>query len=124
LQAVYGDVRALGTEIVVLSPELPKFSADLAAQRKLTFPILDDHGLVIAEAFGLAFTLPDDLKDVYLSTFKLDLEARNGESSWKLPMPARFVIDRRGIIRSADTDPDYTVRPEPEETVAFLKTLA
>jgi len=78
---------------------------------------------VIAKAFGLAFTLPNDLKDVYLNSFKLDLEARNGESSWQLPMPARFVIDRRGIIRSAEADPDYTVRPEPEETLAFLKTL-
>jgi peroxiredoxin len=38
-------------------------------------------------------------------------------------MPARFVIDRAGIIRAADVDPDYTVRPEPEATVAVLKTL-
>jgi peroxiredoxin len=106
-----------------LSPELPKFSADLAAKHKLTFPILNDHGFAIAKAFGLAFTLPDDLKDVYLNTFKLDLEARNGEPSWQLPMPARFVIDRGGIIRSAEADPDYTIRPEPEETLAFLKTL-
>jgi peroxiredoxin len=123
LQAVYGDVGALGAEIVVLSPELPKFSADLAAQRKFTFPILDDHGLVIAKEFGLTFTLPLELKDVYLNFFKLDLEARNGDASWQLPMPARFVIDRRGIIRSAEADPDYTVRPEPEETLALLRTL-
>jgi peroxiredoxin len=123
LQAVYGDVRALGAEIVVLSPELPTFSAELAARHKLAFPILSDHGLAIAKAFGLAFTLPDDLKDVYLNVFKNDLAKRNGEPSWQLPMPARFVIDRGGIIRSAEVDPDYTVRPEPEETVAFLRTL-
>jgi peroxiredoxin len=124
LQAVYGDVRALGAEIVVLSPELPSFSADLAAHHKLAFPILNDHGLAIAKSFGLAFTLPDELKDVYLNTFKNDLAKRNGEPSWQLPMPARFVIDRGGIIRSADADPDYTARPEPGETLAFLKTLA
>jgi peroxiredoxin len=123
LQAVYGDVRALGAEIVVLSPELPTFSAELAARHKLAFPILSDHGLATAKAFGLAFTLPDDLKDVYLNVFKNDLAKRNGEPSWQLPMPARFVIDRGGIIRSAEVDPDYTVRPEPEETVAFLRTL-
>jgi peroxiredoxin len=123
LQAVYGDVRALGAEIVVLSPELPSFSAELAARHKLAFPILSDHGLAIAKAFGLAFTLPDDLKDVYLNVFKNDLAKRNGEPSWQLPMPARFVIDRGGVIRSAEVDPDYTVRPEPEETVAFLRTL-
>lgn len=124
MQAVYGEVRALGADIVVLSPELPRFSADLAQRHKLAFPILNDHGLTIAKKFGLAFTLPDDLKDLYLNAFKNDLAQRNGDPSWQLPLPARFVIDRRGVIRYAQADPDYTVRPEPEETVAFLKTLA
>jgi peroxiredoxin len=123
LQAVYGEVRALGAEMLVLSPELPRFSADLATKHKLAFLILQDHGLKIAKAFGLAFTLPNDLKDLYLNTFKNDLVQRNGDASWQLPMPARFVIDRNGVIRYAQADPDYTVRPEPEETVAFLKQL-
>jgi peroxiredoxin len=120
---VYGEARALGAEIVVLSPELPNFSADLAARHKLTFPILHDRSLTIAKAFGLAFALPDDLKGVYLNTFKNDLAARNGDPSWQLPMPARLVIDRGGTIRSVDADPDYTVRPEPEETLAVLRSL-
>ena len=38
-------------------------------------------------------------------------------------MPARFVIDRRGIIRSVDADPDYTRRPEPARTVETLRQL-
>ena len=124
MQAVYGEVRALGADIVVLSPELPRFSADLALNHKLAFPILNDHGLTIAKSFGLVFTFSDDLKDLYLNTFKNDLAQRNGNSSWQLPLPARFVIDRGGVIRYAEADPDYTVRPEPEETVAILKTLA
>ena len=108
----------------MLSPELPHFSADLAGKHKLAFPILNDHGLKIAKAFGLAFMLPDDLKDLYLNTFKNDLAQRNGDQSWRLPLPARFVIDRSGIIRYAEADPDYTVRPEPQETVAILRALA
>ena len=108
---------------MVLSPELPKFSAELAARHKLSFPILHDHGCHVAKAFVLAFTLPDDLKDLYLNSFKNDLAMRNGESSWQLPMPARFVINRGGITRTADVDPDYTIRPEPALTVAMLKTL-
>ena len=68
-----------------MSPELPTFSAELAAKHKLTFPVLNDHGLTIAKAFGLVFTLPDDLKDVYLNVFKNDLAKRNGEPSWQLP---------------------------------------
>jgi peroxiredoxin len=123
LQAVYGEIRTLRAELVVLSPELPKFSAELAARHKLAFPILNDRASKIAQAFGLAFTLPDDLKDLYLNSFKNDLAVRNGEPSWQLPMPGRFVIDRTGIIRAADVDPDYTVRPEPASTVDVLKTL-
>ena len=53
--------------------------------------------------------------------FGLDLEKANG--AWTLPMPARFVIDRAGIIRAADVDPDYTRRTEPAETVAVLRAL-
>jgi peroxiredoxin len=112
----------LGAELVVLSPELPNFSAELAAKQKLAFPILQDRGLAIAKEYGLVYTFPADLKDVFLK-LKLDLALRNGESSWQLPMPARFVIDRTGVIRYAEANPDYTVRPEPEETIAVLRTL-
>jgi peroxiredoxin len=38
-------------------------------------------------------------------------------------MPARFIIDRHGIIRYAESDPDYTTRPEPEHTLAALRAL-
>ena len=106
----------------MLSPELPQASAELAARHKLRFPILWDQRNEVAEAFGVAFALPDDLKAVYLG-FGNDLARRNGDPSWRLPMPARFVIDRTGSVRSVEADPDYTTRPEPESTLAALKKV-
>ena len=38
-------------------------------------------------------------------------------------MPARFVIDRQGIIRMAESDPDYTTRPEPQETLDAVRAI-
>jgi len=38
-------------------------------------------------------------------------------------MPARYIIDRDGRVRYARTDPDYTRRPEPEETLEALRAL-
>ena len=38
-------------------------------------------------------------------------------------MPARFVVDSDRVIRYAESDPDYMVRPEPEETLEFLRGL-
>ena len=33
-------------------------------------------------------------------------------------------FDQQDVIRYADSDPDYTTRPEPEETLAALRTLS
>ncbi|MBV9757485.1 MAG: AhpC/TSA family protein, partial [Alphaproteobacteria bacterium] len=66
--------------------------------------------------------LPDDLIEVYKS-FGVDLEKFNGDDSWRLSMPARIVIRRGGIVASAEADPDYTHRPEPEATLGVLRSL-
>ena len=91
--------------------------------RQLAFEILTDRGNEVAAKFGLRFRLPDYLRQIYL-TFPLDLEKFNGDASWTLPIPARFVIDRSGIIRAAESDPDYTTRPEPADTVEAVRALS
>ena len=88
----------------------------------MPFEALRDHGHQVAAKYGLVFTLPEDLRGIYLK-FGIDLAKGNGDGTWRLPIPARFVIDRAGIIHAADADPDYTTRPEPAKTVEVLKTL-
>jgi peroxiredoxin len=108
---------------VAISPQLPSHNRELIRSRSLGFEILSDAGNEVAARFGLRFALPDYLREVYAS-FALDLTGYNGDASWTLPMPARFIIDRQGIIRYAESDPDYTTRPEPEDTVAALRALS
>ena len=108
---------------MAVSPQLPEHNRELIRTRHLTFEILTDRGSEVAEKFGLRFSLPDYLRQLY-RTFPLDLEKFNGDASWTLPMPARFVIDRQGIIRMVESDPDYTTRPEPRDTVEALRALA
>jgi len=107
---------------VAISPQLPEHNRELIKHRQLSFEILTDRGNEVAAQFGLRFALPQYLRDVY-ATFPLDLAKFNGDASWTLPIPARFVIDREGIVRSAEADPDYTTRPEPSETIAALRRL-
>lgn len=94
----------------------------MAAKQGLTYPIVQDAGLAIARSFGLVFTLPDDLEALYQS-FGIDLPKYTGHPQWELPMPARYVVDRSGIVRSAEVDPDYTVRPEPAATLEVVRSL-
>ena len=116
-------MKAAGGDIVVFSPENTDISKGLADKHKLAFPIVHDAGLAIARSFGLVFTLPDDLKATYQG-FGIDLPKNTGHAAWELPVPSRFVIDKAGIVRSVDADPDYTVRPEPAATLAVLRSIA
>ena len=90
--------------------------------KPFSFEMLRDAGSQVAEQYGLVFTLPADLRAIYLK-FGIDLAQGNGDGTWRLPIPARFVIDRECIIRTADADPDYTRRPEPARTVEILRAL-
>jgi peroxiredoxin len=123
LQGIVPEISALGATLVAISPQLAEHSRELIKHRHLTFEILTDRGNEVAAGFGLRFTLPEYLRRIYRA-FPLDLEAFNGDASWSLPMPARFVIDQGGVIRAAQSDPDYTIRPEPSDTLETLRALA
>lgn len=91
-------------------------------KHRLTYPVLSDAGNAYARQLSLPHKLPEDLASIY-TAFGIVLPEANGDDSWELPLAARLVIDRDGVIRSIETDVDYTRRPEPEATVEVLKTL-
>ena len=122
LQQIHPEVKALGVNLVVLTPELERYTRALHKKLNLTFDILTDLHLNTAEQFRLVFTLPDYLRDLYKS-FGSTLDRFHDESEYRLPMPARYVIDKEGIIRAADVNADYTIRPEPSETLRQLRML-
>jgi peroxiredoxin len=39
----------------------------------------------------------------------------NGDQTWRLPLPATYVIGRDGRVAFAEAHADFRVRPEPEE---------
>jgi peroxiredoxin len=123
LEAFLPQIRELGGNLVAISPQSAANSRKSVRQNGLSFPILNDPGNEVAAAFGLRFALPDYLVELYKQLGN-NLPAVNGESSWTLPIPARYVIGRDGMIRYAEVDADYTRRPEPEEMLPALREAA
>ena len=123
LQAVLPQFRELGASLVAVSPQRPSYGRTVRRRTALEFDVLSDEGLKVAQAFGLMFTLPSYLEELYRS-FGMTLDKFHGEPAYRLPLPARYVVDRQGQIRAADVNADYTVRPDPEETLAQLRGLA
>ena len=107
--------------LIAVSPEVAPDSVDNASAGP-TFPVLIDHGGKVAEQFGLTFEMNDAAKSV-LKSSGFDIDKRNADGRWTLPVPGTFVIDRSGHIAYAHVDADYRNRPEPQEIVAICRSL-
>jgi hypothetical protein len=82
-----------------------------------------DHGAGLL--FGVIFRVPYEVRQIHLK-LGIELGTRQGNrgSSWLLPMPATYIVDRRGVIRLAMVDVDFRRRLEPADIVAVLRELA
>ncbi len=123
LQAALPAFEELGASLVAISPQTAVNSRKSMRQNELSFPILSDTHNDVAAAFGLRFEMPGYLVELY-QALKNDLPAFNGDPSWTLPMPGRFVIGQDGTILYAEVNPDYTRRPEPEAMLPALRRAA
>ena len=122
LDDIGDQIRAQGASLVMIAPQTVEHNKAIREERKLSAAILSDPGNMITARYGLRQQLPEDLKALY-QQFGIDLEKYNDDASWTLPMPARLIIDQEGMIRYAEVNADYTVRPEPEETLQALQAL-
>jgi peroxiredoxin len=120
LEAALPAIRAQGANLVAISPQDTVHSRRAVRANRLSFPILSDAHNAVAAAFGLRFALPDYLIELYRQ-LKNDLPAFNGDTSWTLPIPARYVVDQGGVILYSEVNPDYTQRPEPEDLLPALR---
>ena len=123
LQEALPAIAEQGAQLIAISPQSQQNSLKSERENKVTFPILSDPGNEVAARFGLRFKLPDYLIELYRDSFKNDLSRTNGDSSWTLPMTARYVIGMNGVIAYAEVSPDYTRRPDPEELLPALSAL-
>ncbi len=116
-------IQEADATLVALTPQQPDHSAAMREKQALGFDLLWDRANAYTSQLGLVFKFPQELADIY-TAFGIDLAKRNGDDSWTMPMPARIVVDRAGVVRAVDVDPDYMRRPEPGKTLADLAALA
>ncbi|TKI57087.1 AhpC/TSA family protein [Brevibacillus antibioticus] len=115
-------ITSLGAQLFAISPQSPAHSLAMQEKNGLSFPVLCDTNNRVAEKYKLRFRLPDHFQDTY-RTLDIDLKHFNSDDSWTLPIPATYILDNQGVIRSAYLDPDYKKRMEPTEVLDILRTL-
>jgi peroxiredoxin len=110
-------LREAGVLLAAISPQTQRQSDFMVGQHGLPFPVLADPGCTVAAQFGLAYTIPDYHRDYYRSIL-VNIPFVNGDDTWRLILPATYVIGRDGTVRYASAYADFRVRPEPEEVLA------
>ena len=108
--------------MIAISPQASVHDRALIESRKLRFEILDDRDNAYARSLGLLNELPDYLQPVY-GSFGVNLPEHNADGAWALPVPARFLLDRDGVVRDAAFNADYTQRPEPSDLIEMVAAL-
>ncbi len=124
---IYPELRERGALFVAISPQTPRQNDFTIQQHALTFPVLSDPGAAVAEQFGVVYTIPEDRRRYYQSILinipfnNAGLSYHNAtEASWRLPLPAVFVIRQDNTIAFSEAHADFRVRPEPADVLAVL----
>jgi peroxiredoxin len=124
---LHSQLRNRGALFVAISPQTTRQNNFTLQQHGLRYPLLADPGATTAEKFGIAHTIPPELRR-YFQSILINIPFNNAglsyhnatEASWRLPLPAVFVIDRSNTIIFAEGHADFRVRPEPADIIAAL----
>jgi peroxiredoxin len=108
------QLKALGYQILAISADNPAHLKESVAKHQLTYTLLSDTDMAAAKAFGLAWHV-DDTTYAQMKNHGVDLEAASGRTDHILPVPAAYVLDRKGVIKFAYANPDFKVRVNPDD---------
>jgi len=123
LQARLADIKALGAELVAISPQVPDDSLTEDEINHMDFTVLSDQDAKVASKFGVAWKVPEFLLEHMKVDRGLDLESINNGNTNILPIPATFIIDKNAKVAWRFVDVDYRNRSEPEDIIQALKKL-
>jgi len=118
---IHDDLKSAGYQMLAISIDQPSKLKETPRHDDLGYTLLSDSDATAAEAFGIAFTVPDELVAKYKNDYKIDLEAASGQTHHKLPHPSVFVVSPDGKIQFAYVNEDYKVRLEPEKILEAAK---
>jgi peroxiredoxin len=124
LAAAHDDIRAAGGRVVAIAPPpSPQFLAGAQADAvRLPFATLIDDAMKVAVAYGVAFSLPTQLRPIYLEHgYAPPRNAAAGE--WLVPIPATYLVSQNGTIVLGAVDVDYRNRLHAGQLVTALNGM-
>ncbi len=122
LKKIEPQLLGLGYDLLFFSADRPEILFSSLKEPDIHYALLSDASMSAARAYHVAYHLDAAAMAKY-GEYGVDLEAASGQKHHQLPVPAAFIIDRRGIIRFEYANPDYRTRITPDELLEAAKAV-
>lgn len=112
-------IKGKGATVLAITPELPENISLSIRRTNASYPILYDEGLKIMNAYKVAYKEDDQALKKYRGDGINILEA-NGNNGANLPVPAVYIINKKGKITYRFFDINYTKRSSVKDILDHL----
>jgi peroxiredoxin len=116
LQLYIDQIKAVGANLLAISPDSPDASLSTSEKHELGFEVLSDYNNDVAKQYGISYPTGETTKGFMKSERMLAPE--------ELPLAAVYIIDQTGLIRYAFLDADFRRRAEPYDIITTLQNIA
>lgn len=121
LQRHLEEFKSRGVSLVAITPESPDYTLSMTEKHDLKFPVLTDLHNKLARQLGIVYD-QSWVRDFHVQK-GVDLNVRNGEDTWEVPVPATILVDRSGTVRNVYIEVDYRERLDPEVALEWIDKM-
>lgn len=109
LRHIQQHLRALGYEVIAISPDSPEAIRKTQQLLGLEYRLLSDPDATAAQAFGIAYRVSaEDAGQIAQGATGEVEDSPQGPTV--LPVPSMFVVDAAGVVQFSYVNPDYRRR--------------
>ena len=112
-------IKEKGATVIAITPELPENISKTIGKTKASYSILYDDGLKIMNDYKVAFKVDDKTVEKYKG-YGIDFSKVNGTNGANLPVPAVYVVNKKGKITYKFFDTNYTKRSSIKDLLDHL----
>lgn len=116
LADIESEIKALGFQIVAISPDHYKNLKPTMESDKLAYRVYADPEAKFIQSISIGFKTPEKSKSFIV-------ERTSFEATEVLPVPTVMIVNTSGVILFEYINPNYKVRLSPELLLASLKAL-
>ena len=117
MRTAEASLKDMGFDVWFMSIDKPELLYESLKEPNIGYTLFSDAELEATKALGIGFVVDDATNEKYLG-YGINLSEASGLDHHVLPAPSTFILGEGGRVHFQYTNPDYTVRLDPEVLLA------